>query len=84
MFIALSNETFTSSVSRSIYSLIRIWIDSIRNVFLKESLSQQNWRGRLINLLVGFEVWVSFVGKLLLTFSHVTIALRPISISHIT
>ena len=34
IFTASANETFTSSVCRSIYSLIRIWIDSVCNVFL--------------------------------------------------
>ena len=34
MFTASFNETFTFSVFRSINSLIRIWIGSVRNAFL--------------------------------------------------
>ena len=78
MFTASSNETFTSSEFRSIYSLIRIWIGSVHNVFLNfkyESFSQQNCRGKRSKLLVEFKVWVSLAGKLVLRFNHATIAL---------
>ena len=43
--------------------------------FKYEALSQQHWRGRLVNLPVELEFWVLFVGKLLFTFSHATMAL---------
>ena len=73
-----SQHRLMRRVYRSIYSLIRIWIDSVRNVFRNfkyESLSQQNWRDRLVNQSVELEFWALFVGKLLFTFSHAMMAL---------
>ena len=52
IFIAFSKEIFTFTVFLSIYSLIRIWIGSVRSVFLKfkcEWISQQNCRGNFDN-----------------------------------